>query len=575
MHPERSFNPFKEKEAIIPPIKHGKEDVSLAEILSSEKTTKPWINNLKEDPTFLQIFLQEQLKVQKNYSPDFTLRYSEDMDEAGWLEPSKRDYGFNTFSGHVTHGDINLERRGNWNALQECTRLHPEIIAKIAPNYKQILSPDNKKRFTDEQVLQAREQAKYEKHTAGREWLYKHAEEHFKDIQKDIEAGMLTLLKRRQDPYFTQHFNGSMDEHGNLFDEHHRTTTWHITEAFHRLCEKQEQAQLQEFIVKTLLKTHPEIEKEYPEATALFAQKPKPGFVPTEDPSAYAEVESEIRKGRPGHQEIENEFAKEGLELNQKLRWLLREDPRARTSRYGSGFLQATYFVGKCIQEHDDQSLTLFEASPLEQSEEQESDTAEPTIEYHLESITNKEVFERVIQQTKRPESKILIRIMMDTVFPHEPTEKDTTLPTLPEKLNIGSCTTAEELYSRLITDHEKASVTVDAQGKPLFIEKPNGEKNLLALKEIVINGVRIPPGGLFAGKLRNPELAKKSIKTIEDYEGFEFLRLTIYTLPPTERIEAFDLDSSIYGGSKEAKIIRLRDFIDLANDNLSVPSLR
>lgn len=98
--------------------------------------------------------------------------------------------------------------------------------------------------------------------------------------------------------------------------------------------------------------------------------------------------------------------------------------------------------------------------------------------------------------------------------------------------------------YINLITDND---------GSPLMVEKVNlGDRSCISLKLIRINGVLIPPGAIFSSQpdklepLRNvmrwfskKEGAINYVTKLAEYKGFEFIRMSIISVPEEIRASA------------------------------------
>lgn len=102
----------------------------------------------------------------------------------------------------------------------------------------------------------------------------------------------------------------------------------------------------------------------------------------------------------------------------------------------------------------------------------------------------------------------------------------------------------------------------VDRRENVIFMEKPFGERSSLALEPIIVDGYTCPPGSLvavnetFASRVERaetrPDDKSDSPTTVvipeEEISGVEFIRLSLFALPPGIREQYFRAQASQFG---------------------------
>lgn len=176
---------------------------------------------------------------------------------------------------------------------------------------------------------------------------------------------------------------------------------------------------------------------------------------------------------------------------------------------------------------------------------------------------------QEAVASLSREEDRFIGRMIQDLV---EPRVGDVQLPRKQEEGYVGTCTTAEQYFLTMLDPVERGydapHVLTDSAGEPFMILKNAGEKSALTLKEVVIEGVRLPPGSLLA-------LASKKewsdIQRIEDCTGFEFLRLTTLAISPGNRTRAFGMaiDFQERNEMYEPRRATIDQLVDYANTQL------
>jgi hypothetical protein len=180
-------------------------------------------------------------------------------------------------------------------------------------------------------------------------------------------------------------------------------------------------------------------------------------------------------------------------------------------------------------------------------------------------------------------ESKLFAQILVDIILPYHLNDLITLTP-LAEKPPIGSCTMAEKFFLEivygLVPRRGRVNIIVDKDHNPLFIEKINigDSHSCLSLTPMLMNGVRLPAGSLFA--VEYPEdinfikpclQIKGQIILIDDCTGFRFLRVTTLAISSANRKRAFTSHSE-WQTTKELfspHTTELIQFVDIANKQL------
>lgn len=133
-------------------------------------------------------------------------------------------------------------------------------------------------------------------------------------------------------------------------------------------------------------------------------------------------------------------------------------------------------------------------------------------------------------------------RMMRDALIPHR---GGRALPSAAEKSRTGTCTSAE-LYFLEVFDaghgYHAPTILHDENDEPLMILKRSGEQSAMTLREVVVDGVRLPPGSLVA---LTSHRSWSSIHRTTDIKGVEFLRLTTLAVSPAERARTFGMAMS------------------------------
>lgn len=287
----------------------------------------------------------------------------------------------------------------------------------------------------------------------------------------------------------------------------------------------------------------------------------------------------------PSHEIVEL-FNQYQIPLSEKIIKMLNEDYSHQTERRGCGYTQATRVLATYInivrdpESFDD--LQLFEyslrnlrlvmshapAEHLELKTWRDLDLRQDLLSLLADPIKtaqNATFFDalndvirfqhqlrHIINLLKLEESLVLVRLLIDIILPY-PLHDLTTLAPLPEKPKVGSCTMAEKFFLEIaygsIPRRGRVNIIVDANKQPLLIEKLNmgDSHSCISVVPLIMNGVRLPAGSLFAvdyatdlEKNQDCKQIAGKIIPLTQCTGFCFLRLTTLCVSPTNRARAF-----------------------------------
>ena len=288
-----------------------------------------------------------------------------------------------------------------------------------------------------------------------------------------------------------------------------------------------------------------------------------------------------------GVHEVVSAFQTCGMPLSKKLTEMLNEHFSHQSERRGCGYTQATRELADFISqpraddEYDDlrlfadpimkplrdvaiqaksQGLILDSWRNLDTNPavlhflQQHTATTDPFTENLREQVAWQQRLRQIHSLVKREESLLVVAMIQDLILtPRETATGSVNLPVLGEKPKVGSCPMAEkfflEIAYRRIPRRGLVNVFVDAQNRPLLMEKINmgDDHSCISLKEVVLNGVRLPPGSSFSVAYDPTKVhAQKSsalagdIIPLSEVDGFWFLRLTTLAVSPKNRECAF-----------------------------------
>jgi len=313
------------------------------------------------------------------------------------------------------------------------------------------------------------------------------------------------------------------------------------------------------------------------------------------------ELGDNLEKPRTG-EEVAFAFQNADLELDSSFADLLWEDEKKFQNRFGSGFTQASYFLGNNFVRfsRSDRDVNLISSEMrMRMADVVFKDGDEYGLQSgKIKSLLDRETYARLLDKISLPENKLLTEMIGDILELRDREEGVGELLAAKEKIKIGSCTTAEVyFYDYARKDGKNAynysngyqrkamNLFIDSFREPLFFEKVGlGENHsAISLKSFYLNGVRIPAGSLVALQYDG---AKKGAWTKSGrgqlvdstaIEGVEFLRFTPLVVDPRDRRRAFSKhvdfqeDNHMYRPAD----LRVQDFVDLAREEMKEPSGR
>jgi hypothetical protein len=259
----------------------------------------------------------------------------------------------------------------------------------------------------------------------------------------------------------------------------------------------------------------------------------------------------------PQH-ELYAELRAQGFVLNATLFEMLGEHYSHCTERRGCGFTQATrhlaVLVNRPPSERHEAIAKLFpdwarqaqgEARVLAAQVEGPVDDASELSPLYV-------ALRGLPERLEREESRLLASMIADLVLPERGLGRAPELPATFDELKVGTCPLAEKYFLEIAQGHVrrkgKVNVLVSDSGQPLLVEKLNLGDNhsCISVTELRLNGVRLPPGCLFAVKreeqleLRSAANLPGSVMLVGRCSGFRFLRLTTLAVSPAHRERAF-----------------------------------
>jgi hypothetical protein len=250
--------------------------------------------------------------------------------------------------------------------------------------------------------------------------------------------------------------------------------------------------------------------------------------------------DTELRLDR---HELAQLFASRGFALNATLEEMLAEHFSHRTERRGCGFTQATRHLAVLVNQPRSASQGAIAALFPEWA--RSHGVAAPALPLQGSLRALRELLER-------EESRLLAALIADLVSPAASVSGIEELPPYFEALKVGTCPLAEkyflEISDSFVRRKGRVNVLVSEQGQPLLVEKLNlgDAHSCINVAELLLNGVRLPPGCLFAVRyegdvqLRANRALPGSVIPVQSCLGFRFLRLTTLAVSPANRARAF-----------------------------------
>ncbi len=241
--------------------------------------------------------------------------------------------------------------------------------------------------------------------------------------------------------------------------------------------------------------------------------------------------------------ELSRLFAAHGFALNSTLVEMLDEHLSHRTERRGCGFTQATRHLAVLVNKARENSADAVERLFPEWARSRAGRSGNAPLQRALHALP---------ALLEREESRILAALITDLVVPVSASEDRPELRPTSDDLKIGTCPLAEkyflEITDKFVRRKGRANVLISEQGEPLLVEKLNlgDDHSCISVAEVVLNGVRLPPGCLFGVHyeggvtLRENREVPGGVIPVGACSGFRFLRLTTLAVSPGNRERAF-----------------------------------
>ncbi len=300
-------------------------------------------------------------------------------------------------------------------------------------------------------------------------------------------------------------------------------------------------------------------------------------------------------------------FEAEDLALDRRLAEMLDEHFSHCTERRGCGLTQATRFLAERINQPRDpvhaDDLGVFESPPAREAEVlgaaavgagwasgwRRLDLAPEPVRQMLASHRAFGRIERIgpriaaiAGELEREESRLVLGLLRDLLDACAVVDVDAgpSLVSMEEKPGIGSCSAAEEYFLEIAHGRVRrvgeANVLVDEAGDPVLVEKMGlGESHsAMSVRVLCMNGVRLPPGSLFALERGEPDAVRRhtsgAVLPLGCVQRARFLRLTTLAVEPAVRARAFgrQLESQVQAGMFSpltTTISNLREFAQRA----------
>jgi len=241
--------------------------------------------------------------------------------------------------------------------------------------------------------------------------------------------------------------------------------------------------------------------------------------------------------------ELAQLFAARGYALNATLQEMLGEHFSHRTERRGCGFTQATRHLAVLVNRPRSASQDTIATLFPEWARSHGGNAPALPLQHALRSLSD---------LLEREESRLLAGLIADLVLPAAAVSGSEELPPYFEALKVGTCPLAEKYFLEIsdgfVRRKGRVNVLVSEQGQPLLVEKLNlgDAHSCINVAELLLNGVRLPPGCLFAVRydgdvqLRPNRALPGSVIPAHSCVGFRFLRLTTLAVSPANRARAF-----------------------------------
>lgn len=273
-----------------------------------------------------------------------------------------------------------------------------------------------------------------------------------------------------------------------------------------------------------------------------------------------------------GDHELVKAFADRGVHLNGTLTEMLNEHFTHRTERRGCGYTQSTRHLAVLVNRpREKQRDTIASLFPEWVRGGGLSAGVMPLHELVLS----------IRDALEREESRLLASLIADLVLPATVTPGVEELPAFFGEIKVGTCPLTEKYFLEvgdgLVRRKGRINVLVSATGAPLLVEKLGLGDNhsCISVSELIINGVRCPPGSLFGVEAAPEGLALRPNRTLPGSvipvarcTGFRFLRFATLAVSPEHRQRAFtthfqsQLDAGLFapGNTTVAQLRRVAE---------------
>lgn len=298
--------------------------------------------------------------------------------------------------------------------------------------------------------------------------------------------------------------------------------------------------------------------------------------------------------------------------LSNELTEMLNEHFSHQTERRGCGYTQATRVMADYVnvprsdQEFNDfklfdgygtkilkgiltqatgEQLTLDSWRNLDQNtqvHEYLAQNKDNTLSQNLkQAVAFQQSLRTLKDEVALEESKIICDFIEDVILPKEPEQEGlTTLNILSERPKVGSCPMAEKFFLKVAHNQLPRqgilNVFVDKNNNPVMLEKLHMGDNhsCISLVPLMMNGIRLPAGSLFAMNEYDEESLQKTPN--KQYKGhiipidqvsFWFLRITTLAISPKNRARAFSMHfkQQVQNGLLNPEITELSQLMDVA----------
>ncbi len=295
------------------------------------------------------------------------------------------------------------------------------------------------------------------------------------------------------------------------------------------------------------------------------------------------------------NREVSDAFKEAGMPLDWKLVGMLEESQEHQGGRRGSGFTQASRYMADIVRsERSSKDFKIFDNSFRDEIEDGffKNGNQDKLKTVDFRDYVDKNKLKEISSKIKGPGSKILLGMISDIFNSNNIDTNLSHLPSSKEKMEIGTCTTAENYFfdymrgntmygDNFENKRAKMNIFKDEKGEPLFMEKIGlGENHsAISLKDFYLNGIKIPAGSLVALQYDKPSEGKLTssgngnILDSKILQAVEFLRFTTLVVNPKDREQTFGehLKWQKEQDIKGAEDLTLNEVIDKCKKEVSV----